>query len=190
MNVRILFALVALPCALLLVGCGDEPAPKPRVTAPPAGAAAVSQPVASFAAAKDEPDALSVVDAKERAAGEELAVYGRVSDIADGFAAFTLVDEDLEYCGQGSLEDDHCATPWDYCCIQRETVAAATLPVEFRDAKGEPVESRSLGLRRLDLVSVRGRLEKTESGGLMLVTNSGWFRRERPEVGAHVVWPE
>jgi hypothetical protein len=175
---------LALAAGLLaaLAACGDDAPSKPAAdTAPPAPS--------PFLAKADLPDAVGVFDVKERKAGDEVAVYGRVADMAPGFAAFTLVDEELEYCGQSSVEDDHCTTPWDYCCIQNETRMAASIPIEFRNEKGEPVESKDLGVRPLDLVALKGTLEKTQSGGLMVVTKTGWFRRERPETGDHIEWP-
>ncbi len=142
----------------------------------------------TFTMAADVPDATNVFRAKKKAVGDEVVVVGRVRDIAHGFAAFTMIDEVMQYCGQGT-EQCGCKTPWDYCCEQQETVIEASLPVEFRDAKGQPVETKDAGLRLLDLVVVKGKLEKTESGGLLLVTSSGWFQRERPTLPDGIEWP-
>lgn len=178
MTFRTLPAL-AFAVALVLAGCGSEPGDGAGTPA--------DTPTTSWRLAADLPDALSILDARSSPAGDEVAVYGRVRDIVPGFAAFTLIDEELEYCGEAC--ETKCPTPWDYCCLQSETIAAASLPVEVRDAKGDPVEATNLDLRHLDLVALRGKLIETESGGLMLVVKDGWFRRERPELGDHVRWP-
>jgi hypothetical protein len=180
MTVRSISSVFCLLLATsLLGGCGDDP---PADT----GGGGKASATRSFLTEEDPADAVSVFDAKEKEAGTEVAVYGRVREVTHGFAAFTMIDEEIEYCGQADPEDDHCPTPWDYCCIAKDTQVAASLPVEFRDAKGEPVEAEQPDLKRLDLVAIRGRLEKTDSGGLVLVTTTGWYRRERPKLGDHV----
>lgn len=174
---RFTFVLVL---AFALTACGGDE-----------GGGSASSPVTgthTFLVALDSPSAVSVYDARKKAPGDEVTVLGRVKDFAGGFAAFTMVDKVLEYCGQGA-EQCGCTTPWDYCCIQSETVNEASLPVEFRDANGEPVEADDFGLRLLDLVVVKGKLEKTESGGLLLVTTTGWHQRERPKIPEGVEWP-
>jgi hypothetical protein len=169
-----------LVLALALAACGGDAAEPDSAAAGPKAQ--------TFFAPADIPSAGSVYDARKKSPGDEVTVVGRVRDIAGGFAAFTVVDQVLEYCGQGA-EKCGCPTPWDFCCLQAETVNEASLPVEFRDAKGQPVETNDVGLRLLDLVVVKGKLEKTESGGLLLVTTSGWFRRERPQLPEGLHWP-
>lgn len=173
------FALLFV-LALALAACGGD--------TQDAGTSSTDTTPASFEMAADIPDATNVFRAKKKPVGEEVVVVGRVRDLTQGFAAFTMIDEVMEYCGQGA-EQCGCKTPWDYCCIQPEEVNEASLPVEFRDAKGQPVETDDAGLRLLDLVVVKGKLEKTQSGGLVLVTNTGWFQRERPKLPDGIEWP-
>ena len=144
----------------------------------------------------DPGTAMTVVDARAKAEGDEVVVEGRVQDINDGFAMFTLYDTGLLYCGQpgtaevGKNPMDGCLTPWDYCCSDPDEVAAGNMPVEMRDSKGAPVKAEDIGLRLLDLVRVKGKLEKTESGNFILVATSGWFRAERPKLHEDLPWPE
>ena len=114
-------------------------------------------------------------------------VYGRVRDEVDGLAAFTIIDQSLPYCGEEFACG--CKTPWDYCC-DSDMIPDASLPIEVRDAKGEVVEIPTADLRLLDLIAIKGKLVQTESGGLMLVTTEGWYRRDRPKVADNVIWPE
>ena len=137
----------------------------------------------------DLSEAKNVFSAKKKVAGDEVAVFGRVRAEFDGSASFTIIDEVIEYCGQGA-EKCGCPTPWDYCCEDPDTIPEASLPVEVRDAKGEVVDVASGDIRLLDLIALKGTLEKTESGGLILVTRDGWFRRDRPDMPEGIHWPE
>ncbi|MDA1194601.1 MAG: hypothetical protein O2894_05395 [Planctomycetota bacterium] len=169
------FSLVLAAFALpVVVGCGDAVPPAP--SAPP-----------SLLLAAEPTGSVSVLDAKGKAAGDEVVVIGRVSDIAKGFAAFTLTDTSVEYCGEGA-ESCGCPTPWDYCC-EEERAKASRMPVELRDKKGEPVQAADIGLRLLDLVVVRGTLAGTESGGLMILAKDGWYRSDRPKLPEGLDWP-
>jgi hypothetical protein len=145
--------------------------------------------VARLALMSDPGAALSVKEAKEKGPGEEVVVVGRVKEIVRGYAAFHLIDASLDYCGQkpGTMTDD---TPWDYCCETPEVRAAATLIVEVRGPDGRPVAAQSLPLLRLlDLVAVKGKVERDEHGNVAVVA-SGWFRRERPDLPEGLRWPE
>lgn len=176
------FSLMILTAAVAfaLAACGDTPSESPATTD--------TSSKTPFTLSEKPATALSVLEAKEKAEGDEITVVGRVSDIVKGFAAFTLTDDSVEYCGRGE-EQCGCPTPWDYCC-EEEAAKAGRMPIEMRDAKGEPVTTDSTGLRLLDLVMVKGTLAKTESGGLMIVTQDGWFRTERPDLPEGIKWPE
>ena len=177
-----LFALLTL---FLLAACGGDEAGTPTTAGAGAEGAAGS---GSLLLAETPGEAMAVLAAKEKAAGDEVIVVGRVSDIAKGFAAFTVTDDSVPYCGKGEANCG-CPTPWDYCC-EEERAKASRLPVELRDAAGEPVAVADTGLRLLDLVVVKGTLAKTESGGLMIVAKNGWYRAERPELPKGLQWPQ
>lgn len=171
--------LLVLFTALVLAACGDA-----RTGTTPAGGSDDSP---QLLTAKPG-DGVAVLAAKEKAEGDEVVVVGRVSDITKGFAAFTLTDDSVPYCGKGAAKCG-CPTPWDYCC-EEERAKASRLAVELRDAKGEPVATKDTGLRLLDLVVVKGTLAKTESGGLMIVAKDGWYRAERPDLPEGLAWPQ
>jgi hypothetical protein len=65
-------------------------------------------------------------------------------------------------------------------------VAAGTIVVKAVGADGKPVAKDRMGIRPMDLVAVKGTLEKADDGSLVLLAKDGWFRRERPKVGDHV----
>ncbi|MCK6461676.1 MAG: hypothetical protein L6Q95_17475 [Planctomycetes bacterium] len=170
--------------ALLLSACGKEEPAKPLPTQ-------VYLPfpdVDRFALDGDPGEALSVSETKEKGSGEEVVVEGRISNIVKGITIFNLVDEDLYYCGKGGAEDK-CKTPWDYCCVDASERAKGTLAVEMRGPDGKPIRGPLTALRLLDLVAVKGKVEKDEHGNVTVVA-TGWFRRERPELPDDLHWPE
>lgn len=180
-------SLLALTTAFLLAACGAEKAP----TTTPSDTGSGTTPAKAqdgLLLAEKPADAVPVNDAKGKTEGDEVVVVGRVSDIAKGYAAFTMTDASVPYCGEGEAQCG-CPTPWDYCC-EEERAKASRLPVELRDAKGEPIATNDTGLRLLDLVVVRGTLAKTESGGLMILAKDGWFRAERPDLPDGLLWPK
>ena len=174
--------LLVLTLALSLAACGGDT--KSDTPATPTSAAS------KVLLDKDPGEGVSVLDVKEMKEGDEVVVFGRIADMPTPYVAFRLTDDELDYCGRGTECEGKCETPWDYCCIQKETVIAASMPVEMHDAKGNPVPRKGVDLRLLDLVAMKGTLQKTESGGLMLVVKDGIHKRERPTVKEHVVFPE
>lgn len=170
-----------LGVALVLAACGGDKEPAPE-TKP----AAKSD---DLLLGSDPGDALTVAEAREAAPREGVAVVGRVATIVDGLAAFQLVDESLEYCGQVN-KDDECVTPWDYCCYPAEERAAKTVFVEARGADGEVREVATVpGMRLLDVVVVKGDLLRDEQGNVTVVAK-GWYRRARPKLADWVELPE
>jgi hypothetical protein len=93
--------------ALVALGCGKEE-PKPQANAKPS--ASLDQ----FKLAADPGKALSVNETKEKASGDDVTVVGRLNKTVKGLAAFNIVDESVEYCGQATGKKC-CNTPWDYC---------------------------------------------------------------------------
>ncbi|HEX5135427.1 MAG TPA: hypothetical protein VFY93_00515 [Planctomycetota bacterium] len=171
-NLVIALSLVTFACG------GKEEAKAPASAAP----------VVDLALPADPGEALSVLEAKKKGSGEEVLVVGRVKDIVKGFSTFNLTDLSFKYCGEvpGSMTDK---TPWDYCCDPADEVAAATLTVEARGPDGRPLRGAMPSLRLLDLVVVKGRVEKDEHGNVTIIA-SGWFGRERPDLPGGLHWPE
>lgn len=172
--------LLALCLALLPLACGKEE----PVTLKPGETLTLK-----FA---DPGPAVSVKKAKEMGPGEEVVVVGRVSNMVKGLNAYNLVDDELYYCGKGSAEDQ-CKTPWDYCCVDAGERAAATISVELRGPDGKilPVGPAHVvpPLRLLDLVAVKGKIEKDEHGNVTIVETMR-FVREQPKLPDDLHWPE
>ncbi len=178
--------ILALALTLTLAACGGD-ADTGTAAGTGAGTPATA---ATILLDSDLEDAVSVLDAKGMQEGDEVAVFGRIADMPTEYVAFRVTDDELDYCGRGTECEGNCKTPWDYCCIQKETVVAASMPVELQDKDGNPVKRSGVDLRLLDLVAMKGTLKKTESGGMMLVVKDGLYKRERATVKDHVVFPD
>lgn len=158
-----------IPLALLAAACGDES------TSPAKSSARLEV----FVSAKAEPASTTVLEARSSAKqGAELVVRGRVKDFIGTAAAFVLIDESLRACSdEGDPMEDSCTTPWDYCCIPSDELAAASAMVEFRDEQGvirEPIAGLR-GLDHLDTVIVRGTAEVDSAGNLVIAARSFTF---------------
>lgn len=96
-------------------------------------------------------------------------IGGTKRPFVEGLAAFNLVDPALEPCS----EDEGCRTPWDYCCVDSQTIADNSVTVEFRD--GDVVRSTSLqgvhGLENLAKVAVQGTAERDAQGNVTIVAS-------------------
>lgn len=130
--------------ALALAGCGCSSAPDqaqaPQVQAPQAETAQAETPAPTLTVLTARPDqAVSVTAARALAPGAPVAVAGRIGGRRDPFiagrSAFLLADADaIAACDVNP--DDHCKTPWDYCCEAKDKIAAATVLVQVVDTEG------------------------------------------------------
>jgi len=97
-------------------------------------------------------------------------IGGSKRPFVEGLAAFTLVDPALESCvGEGGA----CKTPWDYCCVDPQTISENSATVEFRD--GDTLLETSLrgmnGLEPLATVVVQGVAERDPQGNVTIVSS-------------------
>jgi len=166
--------------AFLVAACGGEG------ETPPSGPAGSSSAAKSspYALAADPGQGVPVLEAKAQAPKDEAIVVGRVRDFTEGLAGFTMIDAAVPYCGETEMEG--CPTPWDYCCKSNEEISKHSILVEVRGPDGRAVRiDRLPELRNLDLVAVKGKLTKDATGDVILAA-TGWYRRERPNLGDHV----
>lgn len=173
--------ITTLSVGVLLAACGGGGNGAPIPVAPSAA-------VAALQLAQEPAGAIGVLAAKEKGPAAAAVVTGRLASSVQGLAAFTLMDLAIPYCGETNPED-HCKTPWDYCCETAETRTKNSLVVEARDAGGKPLATPGLGLRLLDRVVVTGRLTKDEHGNFTLLA-TGWYRQQRPELPGDLRWPQ
>jgi len=114
----------------LLIGCSGSDSDS---AADAAANAEQSKTTAAWILTSAPEGAISVSEAKASAKeGDEVVIRARIGGRRAPMDAdspvFTIVDLQLEYCGQHS--DDRCQTPWDYCCETPETIGSNTATVQ------------------------------------------------------------
>lgn len=182
---------ILISLALVLPACGAE-TDNAGASGPTPARTTASFDRSRYELPADPGDALSTTAARQLEGDDEVVVEGRVHVINNnGYALFKLQDVALKYCGQDEGEDCGCPTPWDYCCEDVDKCKAGDLPVEVRGTDGRPMAAtpEQTGLRLLDLIAVKGRLETSADGGKILVVTEGWYRRERPTLKDGLEWP-
>lgn len=129
-------------------------------------------------------DALGVKAAKDAAAeGDTVTVRGIIGGRKDAMnkdsAFFVMVDPGLENICLS--DDDHCATPWDYCCAKPEDVQANSATVQLVDADGNPLEFdlSKQGIAPLDEVVVVGTVAARPSPQVLTIRATGLHRVTR-----------
>ncbi len=123
-------------------------------------------------------DAKSVTEAKAEASeGQQIAVRGRIGGrlepISSDSPVFTIVDMELQHCGQ--LEGDSCPSPWDYCCEPQENLRAHAATVQLVTESGEPLDIDPVagGLDALDEVIIVGTVGPRPSADVLTIKATG-----------------
>jgi len=97
-------------------------------------------------------------------------VGGSTRPFVEGLAAFTIVDPALESCvGDGM----GCETPWDYCCVDPETMVKQSATIELTDG-GKLLTASPRGFHGLDhlvTVVVEGTAKRDAQGNLTIVAS-------------------
>lgn len=158
--------LLALPALGLACGTSETETP-PEGTAPPAGLAE------TYYAAEAPADAVDVTTLRSLESGAKVAVRGEVQDFTDGFAAFVLADHALTNCAEMG-DDDHCATPWDFCCEDPEALKRGLASVEFH-AGDQPLKGSVKGFHGIDHLTdvvIAGELRIDDVGNLLVIASS------------------
>jgi hypothetical protein len=158
-----------LVASLLLSACGGEPGP----------AEAESQTASGlperYLLPSAPADAVDIGAARaDLAEGDTVTVRGvvggSVKPFVEGLAAFTLVDPSLASCAE---DDMGCKTPWDYCCVDPQTIAENSATVEFRE-DGTTLTASPRGFHGLDhlaTVVVQGIAERDAHGNVTIVAS-------------------
>jgi len=151
--------------ALFAVGCYGERGQKPSSNLPPLPAHFVSE--TPLEGAQDVKAVRGAVQD-----GQPVILRGTLADFG-ALATFKLVEDSLAYCGEGNPDDDHCKTPWDYCCEDPSALRDYTVQVEFLDGDmpGAWRLSGQHGLDRLKEVAVAGTLKVDERGNMRLLAD-------------------
>ena len=117
--------------SLTLIACGGG-----DTTGENAGTSALPE---SVFLAKAPEGIQTIADLKANVkVGEEVVVRvivgGTLDPIVKGRASAAIIDATIE--NPCMAEDDHCPTPWDYCCTPQENRTANLATLQVTDATG------------------------------------------------------
>ena len=163
-----------LGLALLLVACAKESEGEDTFQNTPFGDGAAHPLEASYLAAAPA-GAVEVNELRSLGDGAEVVVRGDIRDYApvEGKAVLTLFDHSLLSCDEMG-EDDHCATPWDFCCEDDDKITLGSAAVEFRGADGKLVAADLGGFHGIDYLTdvvVTGTLALDDAGNVRVVAS-------------------
>ena len=160
---------------VMLVGCGQAPAPSATVST------VASKAGAQYLLAAEPQAAKSILQVREESKqGDEVVLVGRIGgDVnpwVEGRAVFSLVDLSARACSD--IPGDNCPTPWDYCCETDKLVKGKTL-IKLVGDDGKPVATDArelLGVKELDTLVVQGKAQRDDSGNLTILASKIFVR--------------
>lgn len=181
-----LFSTLALTLTLSLglLGCGDSGADQAGTDGSrntPGSADAATVPAGLFLT-EAPAGATAVTELKASAKeGDEVVMHvvvgGSVSPVVAGRAVMTVVDASVN--NTCTSEEDHCETPWDYCC-DLDDARKAMATVQVVDEQGRPLAiDLGNGVGPLALLTVKGTVGKRISDEALVINATGIFV-ERP----------
>lgn len=167
----------------VLAGCSAQSISQPTTTAN-SDKPATEQPSAEgarFRLSAEPTGAVEVIGVRSDATdGDQVVVVGRIGgDVnpwVQGRAAFSLVDNSIRACSD--IPGDGCPTPWDYCC-ETDKLKTGKILVKFVDEGGQLIASDArelLGVRELDTVVVKGKVQKSADGNAVLLANGVYVK--------------
>lgn len=171
---RIVTSALSIAALLAMSACSESstPAQPPSTDATQTASPAAPAWVLAEAPAGD----VSIIDAKANAKEGDLVVIrgrigGRHAPLSKDSPVFTIVDLQLEYCGQNN--DDACGTPWDYCCETPSTIAANSATVQVQ---GDGIDLGSAGLEPLDEVILIGTVGPRPDDQVLTIRATGIYQ--------------
>ncbi len=105
-------------------------------------------------------------------------IGGRVDALSNDSATFVMMDINLP--NPCLADDDHCPTPWDYCCATAAEKVANNATVQLVNADGAPIATnlRDHGIEPLDTVIVTGTVGPRLSNDVLFIKASGIYVAE------------
>ena len=106
-------------------------------------------------------------------------IGGRVEPLATDSAVFVMMDVNL-YNNCTALNDDHCPTPWDYCCATPEDKLANNATVQIVDAAGVGIAAnlRDHDINPLDTVVVTGTVDPRPSTDVLIIKATSIYKAD------------
>ncbi|MCI0652036.1 MAG: hypothetical protein L0Z55_09145 [Planctomycetes bacterium] len=147
-----------------------------KETALPAHLFAVERPAA----------AVSLAEAKATCkAGDKVSfearIGGRKDPFVEGRAIMLVADSKLKSCA--SMAEDHCPTPWDYCCESAEGLRANTATVRVVDGESQVLRASlkdAGGIAPLRTVIVTGTVAENSPAAFIVDATSMYLPPAAP----------
>lgn len=167
---KILIVVAASSSAVILNGCGEKEPNVPTTQTSPAWLLTSA------------PNSIAdVADTKRNASeGDTVTVRGiiggRVDALSEESALFVMVDAKVpNKCVE---EDEHCSTPWDYCCAPVDEVRQNSATVQIVDDAGKPIniDLTSIGIHSLDTVVVVGTVGPRPTDDVLTIRATSIYR--------------
>ncbi|MEZ6233713.1 MAG: hypothetical protein R3B68_05950 [Phycisphaerales bacterium] len=112
--------------------------------------------------------------------GDTVAIRGRIGGrlepISAESAVFTIVDPAIVSCDE--MGEDHCPTPWDYCCEPRESLNANNATIQLVDGAGRVMADTNpiaAGLDPLDEIVVVGTVGPRDNPTVLTILATGVY---------------
>lgn len=160
---------------LVIVGCGDESNTNSAPATSTTNTASATW-LLSSSPGQAEGVGKTKAQAKE---GNQVTVVGRIGGrlkpMEPGSPVFLIVDPAIPTCAES--EDDHCPTPWDYCCEPRNNLMANSATVQLVGADGSLLETDPVaaGLKPMDEVIVVGTIGPRPSQDVLTIQATGVY---------------
>jgi hypothetical protein len=165
----------SLAFSMLALAACDDGAPAAGTTPAPAAGGAPAWVLAAAPA-----DAVGVKAAKAEAKEGDAIVLrgiigGEMKPVSPESPVVRIVDAGL--FNRCTAEDDHCATPWDYCCADPADVIANSATVQIVDERGNAItgDPTAGGLAPLDEIVVVGTVGPRATNEVLIVKATGVF---------------
>ncbi len=166
-------AAIALACLStpLLTGCEQSSGTAPLASAAP-----------DWVLTSDPGDALSITDAKANASeGDTITIRGIIggtaAPITAGSPVFRVIDTGLY--NKCTSEDDHCATPWDYCCADPDDIVENSATVQLVATDGTPFAGDPTAqLSPMDEIVIVGNVGPRPNAEVLTIRATGVYRIE------------
>ena len=160
--------------AMLLPGCSEEPAAPSQTS--------VSGDAKPAWLLVSEPESAQTVDEAKATAkeGDRIVLRGRIGGrkepMSSESSVLTMMDTSIPHCADNP--DDKCATPWDYCCVPKDQIAAhsATVQIVGADGSSTGIDPKAAGLSELDVIVVEGVVGPRPSEQVLTVRATGVYR--------------
>ncbi len=161
--------LIPISLAFALAACTAEVSTDVETNA---DASAKASPLESPWLTEAPSGAVEVAALRSLESDADVVVRGDVRDHSTipGKAVLMVYDHALDSCDEMG-DDDHCQTPWDFCCVDDDDIAKASVLVEFRK-DGSIMDGDLKGFHGLDYLSdvvVTGKLKLDDAGNATIV---------------------